>query len=74
MDIVKIGIIGVGGIAQGVHIPQILNIKEAKITAICDIDEQKLQTVGDKLSIPESKRYIDYMDLIRDEDVEAVDD
>lgn len=39
MSVVKIGIIGVGGIAQGVHIPQILNIKEAKITAICDIDE-----------------------------------
>lgn len=73
MSVVKIGIIGVGGIAQGVHIPQILNIKEAKITAICDIDEQKLQTVGDKLSIPESKRYIEYMDLIRDEDVDAVE-
>ena len=70
---VRIGIIGVGGIAQNVHIKELLECKNAKITAICDIDENVLKTVGDKLGIDEKFRFKDYIDLIRCDVVDAVE-
>lgn len=68
----KIGIIGLGGIAKK-HISEILKVSDAKICAICDIDEAKLQSVGDRLEIPESHRFTNYKDLIACDDVEAVE-
>ncbi len=69
----KIGIIGLGMIACGRHIPELKNVKECKITAICDIDENKLKTVGDSLDIPEELRFTDYNDLISCSEVDAVE-
>lgn len=47
----RIGIIGVGGIANGRHIPELLNVTDCKITAICDIDENALSSTGDRLAL-----------------------
>ena len=69
----RIGIIGLGMIANGRHIPELKNVKECKITAICDIDENKLKTVGDGLEIPEEYRFTDYNDLINCSEVDAVE-
>lgn len=69
---VKIGIIGLGRISGG-HIWGLKSCKDAKIVAVCDIDTEKLKSVGDQLDIPESHRFIDYHDLIACEDVEAVE-
>ncbi len=69
----RIGIIGLGMIANGRHIPELKNVKECKITAICDIDENKLKTVGDSLEIPEELRFTDYNDLISCSEVDAVE-
>ncbi len=68
----RVGIIGLGGIANGVHIPGLLGCNEAKITAICDIVPDKLKAVGEKLGIDEAHRFADYHDLINCEDVDAV--
>ena len=48
---VKIGIIGVGRISA-THIAGIKKYGNSVITAICDIDEDKLNSVGDSLNIP----------------------
>lgn len=68
----KIGIIGLGGIAKK-HIRELLEAPDAKITAICDIDGQKLRTEGDRLQIPEAYRFTDYKALIACPEVEAVE-
>ncbi len=68
----KIGIIGVGRIS-GNHIEGIQRYGKAVITAICDINEQRLKEVGDELSIPEEYRFTDYHDLINCSEVEAVE-
>ena len=60
----KIGIVGVGGIANGVHIPGLLRTGEVEIYAICDIDTNRLNEVGEKLGVPESRRFADYNALI----------
>lgn len=70
---VRIGIIGVGGIANSVHIPQIQKSADAEVTAVCDIDPNALKTTGDKLGIPEELRFSDYRDLIKCDQVDAVE-
>ena len=68
----KIGIIGVGGIAQNAHIKELKECKDAKITAICDIEEATLNKVGDDLNLDAKYRFKDYMDLINCDEVDAV--
>ena len=68
----KIGIIGLGGIS-GKHIKEIQESPKAEIRAICDIDEKKLNTVGDRLGIPAQYRFTDYRALIACPEVEAVE-
>ena len=68
----KIGIIGLGGISAK-HIKEIQASTQAVIQAICDIDDVKLNTVGDRLGVPAEYRFTDYRDLIHCPQVEAVE-
>ncbi len=70
---VRVGIIGVGGIAQGVHIKGLKACEDVKITAICDIKEETLKKVGDMLELDEAHRFIDYHDLINCGEVDAIE-
>ena len=70
---VKIGIVGVGGIAQGVHIKQLTTYDDVKITAICDTNEETLNKVGDDLNIPAEYRFTDYNELVNCDMVDAVE-
>ncbi len=73
MNVKNIGIIGVGGIACGRHIPELLNINNCKITAICDIDDNRLKTIGNQLNIPVEMRFTNYNDLINCNQVDAIE-
>lgn len=48
---VKIGIIGLGGITRNVHIPEIKESKDGIITAICDADEKLLNDSPDEMNL-----------------------
>ena len=70
----RIGLIGFGGIANGVHLPGYAAIpEEAVITAVCDINESKLQAAKQKLHLPESALFARYEDLLDSGLVDAVD-
>lgn len=73
MAVKRIGIIGLGGIAAGRHIPELQKASGCRITAICDIDENKLKTWGEKLDIPKELRFTDYNGLLDSGAVEAVE-
>lgn len=68
----KIGIIGLGGISKK-HIKEILESSDAKIQAICDIDEKTLSATGERLGIPQEFRFTDYRELIHCDAVDAVE-
>jgi len=72
MKKIKIGIIGVGGIANK-HIAELLNCEDAEIVAICDINPAAIEAKNQKLHLPLDKCYEDYKKLIADPDVEAVE-
>jgi predicted dehydrogenase len=71
MPRIKIGVIGLGGIAGGVHLPGIAGCGDFELTALCDIDREKLDRVGDQYKIDRSMRFTDYRELFPR--VDAVD-
>jgi len=51
MDIVRFGIIGVGGMGTG-HAMNMPKIPEVKLTAVCDIDRTALKTAMENFDVP----------------------
>lgn len=68
----RIGIIGLGGIGMGTHVLGIQLCPDAEITAVCDIVPEVLSKRADEIGIDESHRFTDYRDLIDCPDVDAV--
>ena len=66
----RIGVIGLGTVAQLVHLPNFSKIKNAEVTSVAEIKSHRLMTVADKFNIPH--RFKNYKDLLDNSDVEAV--
>ncbi len=73
MTPIKVGSVGLGGISNAVHLPGISRSPDLILTALCDIDEARLNERGERYGIPENRRFTDYRDLVACPDVEAVD-
>ncbi|MFZ7943013.1 Gfo/Idh/MocA family protein [Neobacillus sp. 19] len=62
MKKLRIGLIGVGGIAQGRHIPAFLQLSDiCEITAVSDVNSERALAIAEKHSIPYV--FADYRDL-----------
>ncbi len=72
MKKIKIGIVGIGGIAKCAHIPAYLKDERVEIVALCDIIEERAVEAQEKW-FPDAKVYTDFNDLVKDENVETVD-
>ncbi|HHV10882.1 MAG TPA: Gfo/Idh/MocA family oxidoreductase [Clostridiales bacterium] len=69
----RVGIVGLGFIAKGVHLPGISKSPDLELTAICDIDAGALEAVQKAYGIDDAHCFTDYRDLIACEDVDVVD-
>lgn len=67
---IRIGIIGCGIIAHQ-HMANYKDVPGCRVTAICDIDEQKLQQFGDEFGI--GSRYTHIGKMLREADLDSVD-
>ena len=70
--IVKIGIIGCGGIANGKHMPALSRIPNVKMVAFCDLIPERAEKARTKYGTPDAKVYVDYKELLKDEAIEVV--
>ena len=70
--IVKVGIIGCGGIANGKHMPSLSKISNVQMVAFCDIVEEKAQKAAEKFGVAGAKVYTDYTELLADPEIEVV--
>ncbi len=71
MSIYRIGLIGLGGMAQS-HIKGMKQVPGMMISAICDVSPDALAAVGEQLDIPAEQRFTDFNRLIEDDKVDAV--
>ena len=71
MQRLGVGIVGCGEVTQIMHLPSLAFLAEQfAVTALCDVSDRVVQTVGAQWQVP--KRYLDYRDLLAQEDVDAV--
>ena len=70
MDKVRIGVIGLGWVAQVVHLPILSRLPEAEIVAVCDRDRSRAKLVGEKFGV--RRTYTDAEQMLANEGLHAV--
>ncbi len=70
MEKAKIGVIGLGGVAQIEHLPNLRKINNAEIAAVAEIKQSSLTAVADKFGIKD--RYKDYREMLEKTELDAV--
>ena len=73
MERVNVGVIGLGEVAQIIHLPILEALADRfRLTAICDVSPGLLAFVGDRYGVPETARHRNYEELVARDDVDAV--
>lgn len=68
--IVKVGIIGCGGIAP-IHIKVYQRLKDVEVTGLCDLNQERAKSLATRFQI--KKTFRDYWDMFEKEDLDLVD-
>lgn len=68
----KAAVVGAGNIGQSVHLPSYDSIKDTKLKAICDTDEERLQKIAKKYDIDSEHTYEDYQEMYAQENLDVV--
>lgn len=71
-NLLKIAIVGCGGIANGKHLPSLSRLKEVELVAFCDIVIERARTAADKYGAPGAQVFEDYRELLKDESIQVV--
>ncbi len=71
MDKAKIGIVGLGWIAQVFHLPILTKIPDAIVTSVCDKDRSRARALAEKYGI--KRYYADVQEMLAAEELDAVD-
>lgn len=73
MKKLKIGIIGCGGIATSKHMPALQKLSDrCEMTAFCDIIPERAEEAAKTYGAPGAKTYVDYKELLKDEEIDVV--
>ena len=72
MKTLNVAVIGTGVIATTKHIPCLLNRKDVKIVAVCDIDKEKAEKAKADLGLADAYVCTDYMDIVNDKNIDVV--
>ncbi|MFI5237541.1 MAG: Gfo/Idh/MocA family protein [Ignavibacteriales bacterium] len=70
MEKTRVAVIGLGSVAQLVHLPNLMKIKNAEISAIAEVNTGRLNIVADKFNV--KKRFKNHEELLKQDDSEAV--
>lgn len=71
-DKLRVGIIGVGGIANGKHMPCYAKLDNVEMVAFCDLIEERAAEGAKKFGTPDAKIFTDYRYLLEMKDVDMV--
>lgn len=71
-QIIKIGIIGCGGIANGKHMPALSKVDGVEMVAFCDIIKDRAASAAKTYGIANAAVYTDYKELLANPDITVV--
>ncbi len=70
MSKLKVGVIGAGGIASKLHLPEMATVDEAEVVVLSGRRESRLKTLCEKFDVPRWTQ--SYEEVIADPDIDAV--
>lgn len=70
MQKVRVGVIGLGNIAQVIHLPILSKFENAQIVALCDVEFQRAKLLGERYKV--KRLFKDYNELLAMPDLDAV--
>jgi predicted dehydrogenase len=72
MEKARIGVVGLGSIAQTIHLPILSRFSDVEIVAVCDVDRAKAQMVAEKFKV---RRYYNNFEkmLAIEQDLDGID-
>lgn len=70
MKKVRVGVIGVGGLACGIHLPILSSLEEVELVALCDWDESRAEEACRQFDV--LKMYVSHVSMLREEKLDAV--
>ena len=70
--IIKVGIIGCGGIANSKHMPSLKKVADCEMVAFCDIVPERAEKAAKEYGSPGAKVFTDYRELLKEADIEVV--
>ena len=70
--LMRVGIIGCGGIANGKHMPSLKKVENCEMVAFCDIIVERAEKAAKEFGTPDAKVYVDYKELLKDETIDVV--
>ncbi len=70
MEKTRVAVIGLGGVAQLIHLPNLMKLNSTEVVAVAELNKSRLNAVADKFNIKE--RYSDYKELLDKSNAEAV--
>lgn len=68
---IRVGLVGVGAIAQVAHLPAYQKVRGLEIAALCDSDDEKTAVVAKRYGV--KKVYHEYTDLVQDPTIDVID-
>lgn len=69
-SVVRIGVIGAGGIARAAHLPGYRACEDAEVLAVADVKEEDARRVAEEFDVPHV--FTDYRDLLAMKEIDAV--
>lgn len=73
MNQLRVGVIGLGEVAQIIHLPILASLSNRyALTAICDISQSLLAEIGQRYGIPDRARHLDFHELAARDDLDVV--
>ncbi len=70
--LIKVGIIGCGGIANNKHMPSLSKVADCEMVAFCDIIPERAEEAAKRFGTPNAKTYTDFNELLKDPEIEVV--
>ncbi len=71
-DMLTVGIIGVGGIANGKHLPGLSKVDEVRLAAFCDLVPKRAEKGAAQYGEDDARVYTDYRKMLEECDLDVV--
>jgi myo-inositol 2-dehydrogenase/D-chiro-inositol 1-dehydrogenase len=70
---VRVGIVGLGAVAQAVHLPLLDRLAmQFQVAAIADLSRTLVEAIGERYRVPAAKRYLGIDDLLESRAIDAL--